>query len=191
MNPHRPSPSRRLDSVVAIKHLTKADMIEKTPLTVTKDLTKRELTLERVLHAPRDLVWEGWTRPEHISRWWGPRGWTTTFYEMDVRPGGVCHYCMRSDSGSAPEVWGRAVYRVVDEPALLVYTEGHSDSSGADLDDEPRTTSIAFVDQGENTGLILRTQFPSLAKLERMLHMGMVEGLTMSLDRLAEQLDGR
>jgi uncharacterized protein YndB with AHSA1/START domain len=92
-------------------------MVSKAPLLVTKDLVKREVTLERTLHAPRDLVWEGWTQPEHIARWWGPRGWTTTFYEMDVRPGGVCRYCMRSDHGPEPEVWGRTVYQVVVEPS--------------------------------------------------------------------------
>ena len=57
---------------------------------------ERELVITRVLDAPRSLVFKAWTEPEHFVRWWGPNGFTTPYCKMDVRPGGVFHYCMRS-----------------------------------------------------------------------------------------------
>ncbi len=49
--------------------------------------TDRELVATRTFEAPRELVWAAWTDPRHIARWWGPRGFTNTISEMDVRPG--------------------------------------------------------------------------------------------------------
>ena len=51
----------------------------------TKD---RELLISRTLNAPIDLVWEVWTKPEHIANWWGPNGFTNTITKMEVTPGG-------------------------------------------------------------------------------------------------------
>jgi uncharacterized protein YndB with AHSA1/START domain len=53
-----------------------------------------EFTIRRILDAPRELVWEAWTDPEHLSRWWGPRGLSTPMstIELDLRPGGTTHY---------------------------------------------------------------------------------------------------
>lgn len=49
----------------------------------------RELTITRILPAPRPLVWKVWTDPVHLARWWGPKGFSTTTREMDLRPGGI------------------------------------------------------------------------------------------------------
>ena len=51
--------------------------------------TDREIVITRVLDAPRELAWQAMTDPRHIVRWWGPRGFSTTIHEMDVRPGGI------------------------------------------------------------------------------------------------------
>lgn len=99
-------------------------------LVISKDLEKRELILERVVRGSRGKAWEGWTLPQHISRGWGPRYWTTTVYEMDVRVGGVWHYCMRPKNGEGEEVWGRAVYREIVKPSRMVYIESRSNEKG-------------------------------------------------------------
>ena len=59
----------------------------------------RELVAVRVFDAPRPLVFQAWTDPAHIANWWGPRGFTTTTYAMDVRPGGVWRFCMHGPDG--------------------------------------------------------------------------------------------
>jgi len=60
----------------------------------------RELLVVRELQAPRSLVWEVWTNPEHIKLWWGPNGFTNTIYTMDVRPGGKWDYVMHGPDGT-------------------------------------------------------------------------------------------
>ncbi len=62
------------------------------------DTAEQELVLTRVFAAPRELVFEAWTDPEHLARWFGPRDSTLPFCKMDVRPGGVLHFCRRSSS---------------------------------------------------------------------------------------------
>ncbi|WP_255246820.1 SRPBCC domain-containing protein [Paenibacillus chitinolyticus] len=90
---------------------------------IRKNRERRELTVERTVAIPTKLAWEGWTQPEHITRWWGPKNWTTTVYEMDVRPGGVWRYSLKSDDNSGEEAYCRAVYEEVEAPRKLVYTE--------------------------------------------------------------------
>jgi uncharacterized protein YndB with AHSA1/START domain len=68
-----------------------------------------ELVTTRVVDAPRSLVFKAWTEPEHFVRWWGPNGFTTLFCKMDVRPGGVTHFCMRSHEGRSL-LLGRKTY---------------------------------------------------------------------------------
>ncbi len=63
----------------------------------TKD---RELLLTRTLNAPIDLVWDAWTNPEHIAKWWGPNGFTNTITTMDLRPGGEWSLIMHGPDGT-------------------------------------------------------------------------------------------
>jgi uncharacterized protein YndB with AHSA1/START domain len=72
----------------------------------------REIRGTRVFDAPRELVWKAWTEQEHIGQWWGPKGFTTTTYSMEAKPGGVW------DSPVAPAVnrdfWPSA-YQAIDD----------------------------------------------------------------------------
>src|ERR1700712_3934663 len=60
----------------------------------------RELRLTRVLDAPIALVWEVWTKPEHIAQWWGPNGFTSTIDKMDVEPNGEWELVMHGPDGT-------------------------------------------------------------------------------------------
>ena len=60
---------------------------------------KLDLVLERVVDVPRELVWAAWTKPEHIVHWFAPKPWTTTHCEIDLRPGGILSFTMRSPEG--------------------------------------------------------------------------------------------
>ncbi|MFJ4653951.1 SRPBCC domain-containing protein [Nocardia sp. NPDC088792] len=155
---------------------------------ITKNVRSREIVVERLLHAPRPLVWEGLTSPTHIARWWGPRGWTTTVYRMDVRPGGLWHYCMRPDHDESEEVWGRAVYGDVEQPSHLTFVESFSDPDANIVDDNHRTVTVRLLDHGERTELLVRTRFDSAEALEAAARMGMAEGFSMTLDRFDEWL---
>src|ERR1700730_19384056 len=82
--------------------------------------TQHELNITRVFDAPRELVWKAWTDPEHVSRWFGPRGFTTPLstVTMDVRPGGTFEFTMVSDDDGADILSGGSFLEGV-EPARL------------------------------------------------------------------------
>jgi uncharacterized protein YndB with AHSA1/START domain len=84
--------------------------------------------ISRVFDAPRDLVWKAWTDAEHLKRWWGPKGCTVTHCTMDLRPGGVFHYCLKAPDDSL--IWGRWVFREIVAPERLVSLSAFSDEKG-------------------------------------------------------------
>ena len=91
----------------------------------------QSVTLERVLDAPIDLVWQMWTDAEHFAAWYGPTGATVPVIEMDVTVGGTRHFCieMQTPDGQS-RMWFVGEYRVIDPPTRLVYTESMSDPDG-------------------------------------------------------------
>jgi len=85
-----------------------------------KDNTKdRELLLERVLNAPIELVWEVWTKPEHIAQWWGPNGFTNTISKMDVTPGGEWDLVMHGPDGT--DYKNKSVFKEIVKHKKIVY----------------------------------------------------------------------
>ncbi|MEH7237775.1 SRPBCC domain-containing protein [Bacillus sp. JJ1562] len=96
---------------------------------IYKDNVRRELTVERTVAIPPNLAWEGRTKPEHIARWQGPKKWTSTVYEMNVRPNGVWRYNLRPNIGDGEEAYCRAVYQEVMEPSRLVYIDSFNDEN--------------------------------------------------------------
>lgn len=97
---------------------------------IYRDHERRELTVERTVAVPPSLAWEGWTKPEHIARWWGPKLWTATVYEMDLKPSGVWRYSLGANDNNGEEVFCKAVYQEVSAPSRLVYIDTFADSTG-------------------------------------------------------------
>ena len=79
----------------------------------------REIVITRVFDAPRALVFDAWTKPEHVQRWFGPKGFTLTTQEIDIRVGGRWRFTFRGPDGTT---WGnRMVFLQVKAPELLVF----------------------------------------------------------------------
>src|SRR2546423_4784375 len=99
----------------------------------------REFTITRVFDAPRDLVWKAWTDPEHVARWFGPRGFSTPLstVTMDVRPGGTFEFTMVSDD-DGNEIPSGGTFLEVVEPERLVWRGRGLDALGAVALAEPR-----------------------------------------------------
>lgn len=154
---------------------------------------ERELVITRVLDAPRSLVFKTWTEPEHFVRWWGPKGFTTPYCKMDLRPGGVLHYCMRSPEGR--DFWAQGVYREIVPPERIVFTDTFADEEGNPVapahygmsPDWPFGTliTVTFAEhQGSKTKLTLQQSVSeTLAQSS-----GTMQGWNESLDRLAAEL---
>ncbi len=84
--------------------------------------------ISRVLRAPRDVVWQAWTQREHLARWFGPKGVSMPSCALDLRPGGMFHYCMRSPDGA--EHWGRWSFREIAPPERLLFVVSFADPAG-------------------------------------------------------------
>src|SRR5258706_7128695 len=76
----------------------------------------------RVFDAPRELVWKVWTEPEHIGKWWGPNGFTTTTHKMEVKAGGVWRFVMHGPDGR--DYQNKITFIEVVKPERLVYKHG-------------------------------------------------------------------
>jgi len=141
-------------------------------------IAERELVVSRIIDAPRVLVFKAWTEPEHVARWWGPRGFTTTYSKMDIRPGGTFRVCMRSPEGT--DHWKRGVYREIVAPERLVFTFAWEDAAGNP--GHELLTTVTFAEHGNGTKLTLRQAvFQTTEACES--HRG---GWTSTLERLAD-----
>jgi uncharacterized protein YndB with AHSA1/START domain len=87
-----------------------------------------EFTYSRTFDAPRHLVWKAHTEAERLKHWWGPKGFTMLACTVDLRPGGLFHYRMRSPDRN--EMWGKWLYREIVAPKLLTCVVSFSDKAG-------------------------------------------------------------
>ena len=142
----------------------------------------RELVATRVVAAPRALVWDMWTRPEHVSQWLlGPDGWTMPVCEIDLRPGGAWHWVWRGPDGREMEMRGE--YREVLPPERLVHTERW----GADW---PETINTLVLTEADGrTTMTATVLYPSPEARDAAMATGMTDGWSRSNDRLAEYLE--
>jgi uncharacterized protein YndB with AHSA1/START domain len=145
----------------------------------------REIVITRVFDAPRELVWQAMTDPEQVVHWWGPRGFTTTIEEMDVRPGGVWKHVMHGPDGT--NYPNRSIFTEVVQPERIVYSHGGGREGGSAAEFEAMWTFDA-LDNGK-TKVTIRMVFPSAADRDKVVkEYGAIEGGKQTLARLAEQL---
>ncbi|MGA8708159.1 MAG: SRPBCC family protein [Steroidobacteraceae bacterium] len=148
----------------------------------------RRILIERTLHAPRALVWQAWTDPKQIIRWWGPNGFSTTVEVMDVRPGGVWQYVMHGPDGT--DYPNRSVFREVIAPERIIFTHG---GGAADRPRAQFESTWTFTALGEDTTRVLIDMvFPTAAERDAIArHYGAIEGGHQTLARLADLLEPR
>ncbi len=141
----------------------------------------RELLIERVFNAPRELVFTAWTNPEHIRKWFGPRHHPAREIAMDVRPGGRWRSCLRSPE-TGNDLWVGGVYREIVPPERLVFTFAWEEEGERGLE---TVVTITFAEQGAKTLMTFRqTPFQSAGELDG--HRG---GWTSCFDRLDDHLE--
>jgi len=141
----------------------------------------REVVLTRAFDAPRRLVFDAYTKPEHLPRWLlGPDGWTMPICEVDLRPGGAYRFVWSRPGRPDMEITG--VYREVSPPDRVVNTENW----GAGWPETINTVTFTEVD-GKTT-MNCSILYPSAAARDAALKTGMKDGASQSYDRLEEYL---
>ncbi len=145
----------------------------------------RQIVVSRVIDAPADVVFDAWSKPEAITHWWGPRGFTTTTHHMDFRTGGSWRFTMHGPDGT--DYTNRIDYDEVHRPLRITYR--HTGEGAHDAVQFHST--VTFVSKEGKTHLTLRMLFPSAALRDQVAtKYGAVEGGHATLARLAEHLDG-
>ena len=141
----------------------------------------REIVLTRLFDAPRHLVFEAMSRPEHIKQWWGNlgEGYAVPVCEVDLRVGGKWRFVNRTPKGEMAAFYG--VYREIAPPERVVFTEIFEPFPDA----ESVVTSVLTEEQGK-TRLTATCLYPSVEVRDMVLQTGMEKGAALSYDRLDE-----
>jgi uncharacterized protein YndB with AHSA1/START domain len=137
----------------------------------------REIVTTRVFDAPRERVFEAWTDPDHLAQWWGPKGFTNTFEEFDLRPGGNWRFVMHGPDGV--DYKNHSVFVEVVKPERIVFDH----VSGPQFQ-----VTATFAEQAGRTRLTFRMLFESAAKCE-MVKGFAVEANEQNFDRLEVELE--
>jgi len=138
------------------------------------NMDSRELSISRVVNAPRELVWKVWTSPEHIKHWWGPGGFTNTISKMDVKPGGEWEFIMHGPDGT--DYKNKHIYKEIIEPEKLVLEH----VSGPKF-----VMTVTFEDQGKKTLVNIHSLFESAEQLAEVIKVFKAdEGMKQNADRM-------
>jgi uncharacterized protein YndB with AHSA1/START domain len=146
---------------------------------------KKDVTLTRVVDAPRKLVWKAWTDEKQMAQWWGPRGFTNPVCTMDVRAGGKLRIVMKAPDGTEYPMIGE--FKTVDPPAKLVFLAVAEDRNGT-VHLESLTT-VTFAEQRGKTKVTVQASAVGKTPAAPAMLQGMNEGWRMSLEKLAELLE--
>jgi uncharacterized protein YndB with AHSA1/START domain len=143
--------------------------------------TDREVVITRVVDAPRALVWDCWTKPEHVPSWMtGPDGWTMPVCEIDLRAGGGWHFVWRKSNGTEMDM--RGGYLEVAPPERLVSTERWGP-------EWPETVNtVVLTERNGKTTITQTVRYPSKAARDAALATGMKSGSEQSFVRLDDYL---
>jgi uncharacterized protein YndB with AHSA1/START domain len=158
-----------------------------------------EFRTSRVFDAPRDQVFDAWTKPEKMAQWWGPKGAKVIKSDMDFRPGGTYHYCMTTPFTTEP-MWGKFLYKEIDKPKRLEFITQFSDEKGG-IGQHPLSPTwpkqsysiITFEEEGVGKTKLSISWTPYEATEEEIKTFteglpGMQQGWGGTLDQFAEYL---
>lgn len=142
-----------------------------------------EIVTSRLVNAPRELVWAAYSDPAHITHWWGPRGFSTTTSEMDMRPGGTWRFVMHGPDGT--DYKNKVVYIEAVKPERLVFNHSGEDETA----DIKFVSHVTFEDQDGKTLVTLRAIFKTKAERDAIeTRSNAREGGRQTLARLNDYL---
>ena len=149
-----------------------------SPALIVTTPSDREIVMTRVFDAPRHLVFEAWTKPEHLLRWFGPHSCPLVACEIDFRVGGAWRYILRGPDGK--DMVMRGVYREIQRPDRLISTESFDDYPGESIN------TMTFSEENGKTTLTTRVLYGSKEIRDAVIRSGMEQGAAETYDRLEE-----
>lgn len=151
---------------------------------VEKNAESLSLTVTSEFDASVERVWRLWADPRQLERWWGPPTYPATVVVHDLAPGGRVAYFMTGPEGDRHHGWWKIVS--VNPPRGLRFIDGFADATGAENPELPTMTATVAIDplDGGRTRMTISSQFASLAHMEQLAAMGMVEGITAAINQI-------
>lgn len=146
----------------------------------------REIVMTREFAAPRTLVFEAYTRPELLRRWFGPHGHELVECEVDLRVGGVWRFVVKAPDDSTMTLHG--IYREIAAPERIVSMETNEDCEAED--GTGTTSTLTFEERDGRTTLTNRLVFVSEEIRDMMIELGMQHGVGQGYERLATLVEG-
>jgi uncharacterized protein YndB with AHSA1/START domain len=144
--------------------------------TIRAEPGTRNIVLTRIIRAPRDQVYEAWTQPEHVTRWWDPAGKPLAACVIDLRPGGAFLFVNDRPEGGGESFAG--IYRELIRPERIVFN-----SDGV-------IGTVVFMEDGTQTRLEVSIECKSEADRDQLLKIGIAVGTARTLDNLAGYVGG-
>lgn len=156
-----------------------------TVISSTPDRENLEMTVVAEFNSPAEKVWDVWADPRKLEQWWGPPTWPATFTEFDFVEGGKVAYHMTGPEGEkAPGFWR---FELIEEKTRIRFLDGFAKENGEIEEEMPTMVmEVTFDGNGDKTTMTTVTKFNSLEDLEKLLEMGMEEGITAAMG----QIDG-
>lgn len=153
------------------------------------DKENKSIKVERAFDAPVDTVWNAWTNPEILDKWWAPKPWRAETKSMDFREGGRWQYAMVSPEGE--KHWALFEYQTINLQKDYSGTDAFCDEQGNISNEMPRMSwKNTFTGNDDDTTTVnIDISFNELADLEKIMEMGFKEGFTMGLQNLDEWLE--
>jgi uncharacterized protein YndB with AHSA1/START domain len=155
-----------------------------TVIDVRKSPEHRTMTMTAEFDAPVERVWEMWSNPRKLERWWGPPTYPATVEEHDLSNGGTVSYFMTGPEGDQSRGWWKV--RAADPPHHLEFDDGFADEQGNPNPEMPTMTMRVALAERSNGGTIMtvETLFPSAEAMDQLVSMGMEEGMTAAMTQI-------
>lgn len=143
----------------------------------------REIVVSRVIEGTPELVFTAYTEVRHLSRWWGPNGFTTTTHSFDFRPGGVWEFTMHGPDGT--DFPNHVEYLEIERPSRIVMLHGSRED-----DPEAFTSTVTFAETDGGCEVTLRSVFKTKEQRDLVVDSyHAIEGAEQTLSRLAEFIE--
>lgn len=150
---------------------------------VRKDPSSLTMTITAEFDAPVDKVWELWANPRLLEKWWGPPEYPATFEQHDLTVGGRMAYYMTGPQGDQPRGWWRVTG--VDAPKTIEFEDGFANADGSPNTDMPvMAIRVELAERPGGTRMSVETRFPSADAMEKIISMGMEEGMSLAMGQM-------
>jgi uncharacterized protein YndB with AHSA1/START domain len=154
-----------------------------TVVSTTKDVENLTLTIVNEFAAPVERVWQIWEDPRQLERWWGPPTWPATFDSHDFVVGGTSAYHMTGPDGEKSRGWWQST--AIDSPHRFEFDDGFADAEGNHVESMGAVHCVVtLAETDDTTRMTVVTRFADADQLEKMMQMGMEEGMRLAAGQI-------